>query len=63
MMAQPKAAKEDLRPKAAQFVSALTELSRTHGIGIAGKPVLFLMESDDFDRYYKFDDESGLSFD
>lgn len=44
------------------FLDALTELSRRYKIGIAGQPVLFNMDSDDFERAYSCDAESGLSF-
>jgi hypothetical protein len=44
------------------FLDGLTELSRKHGVGIAGSPVLFVMESDDQERAYACDAESNLSF-
>lgn len=44
------------------FLDGLTELSRKHKIGIAGSPVLFLVEQDDFEREYSCDAESNLSF-
>jgi hypothetical protein len=44
------------------FLDGLTELSRKHKIGIAGTPVLFVMESDDQERAYACDAESNLSF-
>jgi hypothetical protein len=51
----------------AQFATALTELSRQYGLGIAGRPELFVMESDrdcdDFTRSYRIDAEGRLLFD
>jgi hypothetical protein len=35
------------------FLKDLTELSHRHGLGIAGKPVLFIMEKDDYTRTYR----------
>ena len=49
--------------KIAQFLEELTRLSLRHGVGIAGKPILFMMESDDYERLYKIDDGSNLAFD
>jgi hypothetical protein len=49
--------------KAAQFENALTELSRKFGIGIVGEPILFVLESDDYDRKYRTDANSKLLFD
>jgi len=53
--------------KEAQFLSALTELSRRHGIGIGTQHELFVMEiggeRDDFNRAYKIDPQVGLLFD
>lgn len=50
----------------AEFLTALTKASQTYGIGIAGEPVLFTMETgpeSDYERTYKIDAESRLSFD
>jgi hypothetical protein len=44
------------------FLNALTELSRQHKIGIAGKPVLFSLEEEDMDREYTSDVESNLTY-
>lgn len=44
------------------FMDALTELSRRYKIGIAGQPVLFLMENEDIERTYSCDAESNLTF-
>jgi len=44
------------------FLEGLTELSRKHKIGIAGQPVLFIMDDDDSDRTYDADDDSNLRF-
>ena len=49
--------------KTARFLLELTMLSVRHGVGIAGQPTLFVMEQDDYDRTYKIDDNSKLSFD
>ncbi len=54
---------EHVREKTTQFLHALTELSRSLGIGITGEPTLFLMDRDDYDRLYKIDGESKLAFD
>jgi hypothetical protein len=44
------------------FLDGLTELSRKHKMGIAGSPVLFLIEPEDLEREYSCDAESNLSF-
>ena len=52
--------------KTTQFLAALTEASRTYGIGVVGEPVLFVMKTgpeSDYERIYKIDAESRLSFD
>jgi len=52
--------------KAAEFLTALTKVSRTYGIGITVQIVLFTMETgpeSDYERTYKIDVESRLSFD
>ena len=49
--------------KIARFLEHLTRLSLQCGIGITGKPVLFMMEPNDYERAYKIDDDSNLSFD
>lgn len=46
----------------AAFLTALTELSRQHKIGITGDPVLFSLEDDDMDREYTSDAESNLIY-
>jgi hypothetical protein len=46
----------------AAFERDLTELSRRHGIGIAGSATLFVMEPDDYDRTYSSDAQSRLQF-
>jgi hypothetical protein len=46
----------------AAFLSALTELSRQHKIGITGEPVLFSLEDEDIDREYASDAESNLIY-
>ena len=45
------------------FLDELTALSRARGIGIAGAPILFIMEDEDIDRSYKEDDTGKLLFD
>lgn len=45
------------------FLDALTEFSRRYKIGITGKPVLFVLENEDFDRVYSCDAESRLDYD
>lgn len=42
------------------FATELTELCIKHGIGIAGSPVLFVMEPDDVRISYAVDDQSNL---
>jgi len=53
--------------KLERFAAALTALSREYGIGIAGEPWLFDMETDrdadDFSRTYQIDAEGRLIFD
>ena len=49
-----------------QFLTSLTTLSRTCGVGITGEPVMFAMETgpeSDYERTYKIDAGSRLSFD
>jgi hypothetical protein len=57
------AADNHAEEKTVRFMEALTELSRQHGMGIAGQPILFLMVREDLDRTYKIDRESRLFFD
>ena len=45
-----------------EFVSALNILSAAHGIGIAGTPVLFIMEYEDYGRLYQVNDDNELTF-
>ena len=47
-------------PSTEAFVRDLAELSHKHGIGIAGDPLLFLLELDDFALRYDCDAESRL---
>ena len=47
--------------KVEQFLSELTELSDKYGIAITGKPVLFMMEKEDYAFAYRADDESNLT--
>jgi hypothetical protein len=54
--------KQEQADKLNTFLDALTELSRKYKIGIAGQPVLFLMESEDLERAYSCDAESNLTF-
>jgi len=44
------------------FLSELTAISLRHSIGIAGSPVLYGMEREDFDRKYHVDEQSRLQF-
>jgi len=44
------------------FAQELTELSRKHGIGIAGQATLFVMEDEDHRLSYEVDEESNLRF-
>jgi hypothetical protein len=43
------------------FVRDLTELSHKHKVGIAGSPVLFMLEQDDFWLSYSCNAESELT--
>ncbi len=57
---------DNVKGRTAEFLSALTDLSRRYGIGIAGEPVLFVMRTgseSDYETAYKIDAESHLSFD
>lgn len=51
-----------LSANAVKFAQELTTLSKKHRIGIAGEPVLFVMEPDDDSRRYSVDGESCLAF-
>jgi len=46
----------------AAFLAALTEASAKHGIAITGKPMLFVMEQQDYQFAYRADAESNLHF-
>jgi len=46
----------------AAFLTALTELSRQHKIGITGDPGLFSLEDEDMDREYASDADSNLIY-
>jgi hypothetical protein len=51
----------------AMFLDGLTELSRRHRLGIgadlgSGRPVLFELEDDDFERTYSTDEASHLLY-
>ena len=51
--------------KTAQFLAALTDLSRQFGIGITGDAVLFTMETgpeSDYERTFTMDREGHLIF-
>lgn len=48
--------------KVDEFLSELTELGRKYGLGITGKPVVFLMEPEDQIPAYSIDEESNLRF-
>lgn len=45
-----------------EFLFQLTTLSQKYGLGIAGKPVLFVLEKDDKKRIYSANAESELSY-
>lgn len=47
--------------RAQDFVRELATLSHKHGIGIAGGPVLFVLERDDGNLAYDINEESGLT--
>jgi hypothetical protein len=53
---------EDTNAKFEAFVRDLTELSLRHRIGIAGDPVLFILEDVDLDRTYACDADSALVY-
>lgn len=49
----------------AAFLRELTALSRRHGLGIGGEPILFLMESGssgDYERTYTLTERSEVEF-
>lgn len=46
---------------AQQFVDDLTALSHKHGIAIAGQPVLFVMEKDDYGLAYYMNSDGNLT--
>ncbi len=48
--------------KVSAFLEELASISKKFGVGIAGNPILFLMEADDYDRIYQSDAESRLEF-
>jgi hypothetical protein len=45
----------------AAFLADLTELTNRHGIGIAGSPVLFMLQAEDRQFSYRIDADSNLS--
>jgi hypothetical protein len=55
--------KEQQEDNMSAFLDALAEISRRYKIGIAGQPVLFNMENEDYERSYSCDAESRLAFD
>jgi len=55
-------ARPDAATKASAFIAELTELSAKYGIALSGKPVLFVMQPEDFAFSYRMDNESNLSF-
>ena len=54
------AGRRDTAQRADQFAFELSELGRKFGIGIAGTPTLYMLESDDYLFNYSVDDESQL---
>ncbi len=56
---EPVVAEEKLQA----FTRELTEVSRKHGIGIAGEPDLFVFEPEDYAAVYHCDSESRLTLD
>ena len=51
---------EQTAQQADAFATALTALSAEYGIGIAGTPVLFMMEHEDYAHSYHVNDASEL---
>jgi hypothetical protein len=43
------------------FLSELTELSLKYGIAITGKPILFIMEEEDYAFPYRIDQHANLT--
>lgn len=43
-----------------RFLTDLAEISHRHGLGVAGDPVLFVLEPDDAALRYECDEESRL---
>lgn len=52
---------QDQENNLGEFLAALTELSRQYGIGIAGEPVLYLVEEEDRAFVYECDEQSNLT--
>jgi hypothetical protein len=53
---------QDVEAQFEAFTKDLTELSLKHKIGIAGDPVLFVLEDIDLDRVYTCDADSRLTY-
>lgn len=53
---------ENVEAQFEAFTRDLTELSLKHRIGIAGDPVLFILEDIDLDRVYACDADSRLTY-
>jgi hypothetical protein len=52
----------DVEDRTTGFLEILTKLSAKYGVAIAGEPVLFLMEPEDYESRYSTDGESRLTF-
>lgn len=48
--------------KVADFLRDLTELSRKHRLALAGEPILFEMEREDFDTEYLDHPDGTVTF-
>lgn len=48
--------------KVEAFLADLTTACIKHGIGLSGEPTMFVMETDDYERKFRPDDEGNISF-
>lgn len=52
----------DATHSVAAFLKEIGEISHKYGLGIAGDPVLFILEDSDREREYRADSESKITF-
>jgi hypothetical protein len=53
---------ESAEPALPVFLTALSDLCRKYGFGIAGEPELFVLEPEDYAFNYSVDDRGHLVF-